>query len=98
MPGERRSVRLATADYAAPGLYFVTVVAAERRPVFGRIVGGGVRLSDAGRVAHGEWLRACALRPLVALDAFVVMPDHVHLLFGILPAGGCPAGGRAAKF
>ena len=82
MPG-RRSVRLASADYAAPGLYFVTVVAVGRVPVFGRLVRGGVRLSEAGRIAHDEWLRTLSLRGAVAPDAFVVMPDHVHLLFGI---------------
>lgn len=83
MPGHRRSVRLASADYAAPGLYFVTVVAVGRVPVFGCLDAGGVRLSEAGRIAHDEWLRTLSLRGAVAPDAFVVMPDHVHLLFGI---------------
>ena len=88
MPGRRRSVRLAAADYAAPGLYFVTVVAAHRAPLFGRIVDGVVRLSCAGQVAHDEWVRTGDLRPTVARDAFVAMPDHVHLLFGIVPDAG----------
>ena len=91
MSGHRRSVRLASADYAAPGLYFVTVVSAHRAPVFGRLDGDRVRLSDAGCVAHGEWVRTGDLRAGVVLDAFVVMPDHVHLLFGITGgAAGAP--------
>ena len=63
---------------------------------FGRIDRGGVVLSDAGRTIWEEWHRAAEVRPTVTLDAFVVMPDHVH---GILridgaapPEQGVPTG------
>lgn len=46
---------------------------------------GEVVLSVAGRIAREEWLRTAEVRPSVVLDAFVVMPDHVHLLFGVVP-------------
>lgn len=80
--GHRRSVRLASADYGAPGLYVVTLVTAGRTPLFSRLGGGRVALFDAGQIAHDEWLRTGDVRASVAPDAFVVMPDHVHLLFG----------------
>jgi len=86
----RRSVRLPLHRYNG-GLYFVTICTAGRRPWFGRVAGGRVVLSPAGRVARDEWLRTGDLRPAVRLDAFVVMPDHVHLLFGIVPADDAPA-------
>ena len=56
-----------------------------------------MRLSEAGRVAHDEWVRTGNVRPDVALDASVVMPDHAHLLFGIVAPGAAgvpPTGGR----
>ena len=96
MSHDRRSVRLRGHAYDG-GLYFVTVCTAGRRWLFGRVADGEVRLSDAGRVTHEEWLRTGTVRPDVVLDAFVVMPDHVHLLFGIAGPGESavpPTGGR----
>ena len=34
----RRSIRLRGHDYARPGLYFVTLCTADRRPLFGTVV------------------------------------------------------------
>ena len=64
-------------DYSK-GAYFVTIGISGSRKLFGCIV--------AGRMAENRWaeiVRRCweALRdhyPGVSLDAFVVMPDHVH--------------------
>ena len=81
-PHRRRSVRLPHHDYAG-GLYFVTLVTAGRRPLFGAIADGVMHRSALGDIAHAEWVRTGVMRPTVRLDAFVVMPDHVHALFGI---------------
>lgn len=86
-PMRRRSIRLPLYDYSSPGLYFVTVCTAERAPLFGRVEVDVVRLSPAGHIARDEWERTSVLRPDVELDTFVVMPDHVHLLFGIVAPG-----------
>ena len=80
----RRSTRLRAFDYRQPGLYFVTVCTFGRKPLFGEVVEGQMRLSAFGRFAHEAWTRTPDIRAGVALDAFVVMPDHVHLLFGIV--------------
>ncbi|MCX5889156.1 MAG: hypothetical protein NTY36_06855 [Deltaproteobacteria bacterium] len=37
-----------------------------------------VRLNDWGRVLESEWLQIAILRSYVALDAYVVMPNHFH--------------------
>ena len=84
MRRHRRSVRLRAHDYRA-GLYFVTVCTHGRQRLFGDVVDGEVVLSVAGRVARDAWLRTAEVRPSVVLDAFLVMPDHVHLLFGVVP-------------
>ena len=79
----RRSVRLRAHDYRG-GLYFVTVCTYGRQRLFGEVRDGEVVLSPFGEIARDEWLRTGEIRPSVVLDAFVVMPDHVHLLFGIV--------------
>ena len=81
----RRSPRLAGFDYSQPGLYFVTVFTWGREPLLGEVVANEVQLSQAGRAALEVW-EALPLRfPAVDLDAFVVMPNHIH---GILVLGG----------
>ncbi len=74
----RRSIRLPGCDYAQPGVYFVTLCTYGRECIFGTVEDGAVRLNEWGRVARDEWLRSAALRPGIILDAFVIMPNHLH--------------------
>jgi hypothetical protein len=48
-----------------------------------------VQLNQYGRILEEEWLRSQLLRREVALDAFVVMPDHFH---GIVVLSGSDEG------
>ena len=72
------STRLKDWDYTQAGWYFVTICAADRRCHFGRVTDGHVQLSSIGQIVEKEWLRAPEVRPNVALDAHVVMPNHLH--------------------
>lgn len=74
----RRSIRKKGWNYVAAGCYFVTMNTHQNRAVFGAIVNGRVVLSEAGRVAEGEWRKGAALRKGIELDEFVIMPNHVH--------------------
>lgn len=74
----RRSIRLRGYDYTNPGAYFITLVTDKRRLLFGRIVGGAVLLSGLGHIAEACWCAIPEHFPQVELDAFVVMPNHVH--------------------
>lgn len=80
----RRSPRHPLHDYRQPGLYFVTVCTADRQPVFGTVRAGEMHRSAFGDIAQIEWLRTFEMRPYLVPDVFVVMPDHVHLLFGLM--------------
>ena len=66
----------------------MTVCTYRRQRLFGRVASGAMVLSDLGHIARDEWTRTPEVRPYVVPDAFVVMPDHVHLLFGIRPHEG----------
>ncbi len=35
-------------------------------------------LNEFGKVAEREWLRTTEIRPNVALDEFIIMPNHMH--------------------
>ena len=74
----RRSIRLRGHDYARPGLYFVTLCTADRRPLFGTVVNGRMALNDAGRAAAACWREIPCHFPNTALDEWIVMPDHLH--------------------
>ena len=88
----RRSIRLRTHDYAAGGMYYVTICAEERRRLFGVVVNGRMSLNDAGRVVRDEWLKSAAIRHEIVLDEWVVMPDHFHAIVAIRNAGEANAG------
>ncbi len=77
-PRHRRSLRLPGYDYSQTNAYFVTICAAQKKLLFGNIKDGVMRLSMAGRIAAAEWLKTADLRPSVALDQFIVMPNHFH--------------------
>jgi hypothetical protein len=79
----RRSIRRKGHDYRQ-GVYFVTITAAARQPLFGEVRNGVVWLSAAGALIADVWMHLPIHFPSVRLDAFVVMPDHFH---GILVLG-----------
>jgi len=83
MSGNRRSIRLYDADYGRPGLYFVSLVALDRNPLFGEIINSGVRLSPAGEIVREEWLRTPTIRREMVLDECIIMPDHFQAIIGI---------------
>ena len=74
----RRSIRLKNYDYGQPGTYYVTICTARRRCLFGRIENEKMHSSPSGEIVQEEWLRSAEMRSRVALDAFVIMPNHLH--------------------
>jgi putative transposase len=74
----RRSIRLEGHDYTGPGGYFLTIVSYQRENLFGEILNNDVNLNKFGRTAQREWDRLETRFNKIVLDAFVVMPNHVH--------------------
>jgi REP element-mobilizing transposase RayT len=77
------SIRLDGWDYRQSAWYFLTICTQDRRPYFGAVRNGIVGLSRAGCIAAQEWRRTPEVRPYVRLDAWIVMPNHVHGILGI---------------
>ena len=80
----RRSIRLPGYDYTRPGAYFITICTHGRAALFGAIDGAAIALNDAGRMVEYWWAELGHKFPTIAIDAFVVMPDHIH---GIIVIG-----------
>lgn len=79
----RKSIRLQGYDYAQQGVYFVTICTENREYIFGQILddGKGTKYcasTDIGRIAKQCWHEIPKHYPFVELDAFVLMPNHVH--------------------
>lgn len=81
----RRSIRLDGYDYTQAGAYFVTACTQGRRRVFGTVINGRMALNDAGRMVQTVWDELPAHYPGVGIDAFVVMPDHIHGIVRLFP-------------
>ena len=87
----RRSIRLKGHDYAEPGACFVTLCARDRACLFGDVVNDEMRLNDAGEIARRCWEDVPHHFPLVELDAFIIMPNHVHGIIAIRCRGEASA-------
>jgi len=74
----RRSLRLREYDYSQAGAYFITICTKNRECTFGDVLDGDMVLNDAGRVVAEEWMKSADVRNEIELDAFVVMPNHLH--------------------
>ena len=74
----RHSIRLKGYDYTRPGAYFVTICTHERICLFGDVVNGKMELNEYGDIAQECWLAIPEHFANARLDAFVIMPNHVH--------------------
>lgn len=72
------TTRLRSWDYAADAWYFITICTHNRAHFFGKIVNDAMQLSSIGEVAACEWVKTAELRPYAELDAWVIMPNHLH--------------------
>lgn len=91
MPGpERRSPRLREFDYATDGVYLVTACARDRACILGAVADDELRLNRFGQIVERCWLEIPTHFPTVDLDAFVVMPNHIHGILWLSRAGHAP--------
>jgi putative transposase len=83
----RRSIRLPGYDYSQPGAYFVTICTQDRAYLFGEVVNGEMRLNKYGQIVDDAWNDLSNHYAGLILDAFVIMPNHVH---GVIVLTGDP--------
>ena len=76
--GVTSRLRLRGHDYAEPASYYVTLCTHDRLCHFGTVQDTEMSLSVAGQVIESWWGTIPLRFPMVGLDAFVVMPNHLH--------------------
>lgn len=72
------SLRYREYDYTQAGGVFLTFCTHHRQHLFGTIIDGQMVHSPAGALACERWMAIPGRFSGVAIDEFVVMPDHVH--------------------
>ena len=94
----RHSIRLPGYNYADAGVIFVTVCTHQRENLFGVISEGAMVTNDVGDVVCATWLDLPGRFPGLILDAFVIMPNHMHgilifpdLIFPEMPTNPTPS-------
>jgi len=82
-----------TGDHSLAGLYFVTLCTYKRRCLLGDMVDGELQLSKFGACVESAWREIPGCHSNVRLDAFVVMPNHLHGIVSL----SCEAEGEATN-
>jgi REP element-mobilizing transposase RayT len=83
----RRSLRLPGYNYTQPGAYYITICTYQRQGWFGDVVDGEMRCNRLGDIVYTFWQGLPHRFPHIKLDAFVVMPNHLHGILMITEQG-----------
>lgn len=76
-------MRLSGWDYSSPGYYFVTICVKNKECFLADNVDGKVVPNEYGKIVESRWVWLKNQYRYVELDAFIVMPNHVHGLIKI---------------
>jgi len=86
----RKPNRLRDFDYSSPGVYFVTICTRDKEKLFwSDSVGASIArpikpaLSPCGKLVEKAICEIPKRYPMISLDKYVVMPNHIHLLLRI---------------
>ena len=78
---ERKPNRINGYDYSANGAYFVTLCTQDRKKILSSIVGDGFAVPKPCGIIAEEIIAQIPVKyPSVAVDKYIIMPDHIHLL------------------
>jgi REP element-mobilizing transposase RayT len=79
----RKRLRLRGFDYGSDGLYLVTVCTHGRRCLLGSVHGETMIVNTLGELVERQLIDLPIRMDAVAVDSYVVMPNHVHAIVGL---------------
>ena len=82
---KRKPNRLSPYDYSQDGAYFITVCTQHRKRLFWN---EDMTLSVCGQMVEQAIGNISKQYPMVWVDQYVIMPDHVHLILRISSENG----------
>lgn len=74
----RKNIRLAADSYKQRRAYFITVCTDEKQCLLSSIDGQSVALTKYGEIVRSAWLDLPNRFAGLALDEYIVMPNHLH--------------------
>lgn len=80
----RRSIRLKNYSYTEEAAYFLTVCTNKKQLLFGDVKKDQIQLNALGAIAFRCWQKIPNYFLHIKLDAFVIMPNHVHGVLWII--------------
>ena len=87
---ERKRLRAAGYDYSSPGAYFATICVQRemvKQNIFGHIENDLMQLNENGKIIDRCWNDLIHHYKNIALDEYVIMPDHFHGIVVVECAG-----------
>lgn len=79
------SARLKGYDYSSEGSYFITICVHKMQYFFGHVTNEKMHLNEIGKLAEKFWKEIPEHFPHAILDAFIIMPNHMHGIIIINP-------------
>ncbi|MCZ8196750.1 MAG: hypothetical protein O9267_04015 [Flavobacterium sp.] len=70
-------------NYSNEGLYFITICTKNRKHLFGMVKNGEMILNENGKIVADCWKDLPNHYPNIIIDAFQIMPNHIHCIVGI---------------
>jgi REP element-mobilizing transposase RayT len=80
----RKSIRLHGYDYSQSGFYFITINVYRHQCMFGKIENARMIFNDLGKIAQEYLIDIPNHFKHSAVNEFVVMPNHIHIILEIL--------------
>ncbi|MAF14287.1 MAG: transposase [Parcubacteria group bacterium] len=84
---ERKLNRYSNYNYNLPGYYFITICVQDRIKYFGKIGDGRMILNKYGKIAIKYLMKIPNFYTNVAIDEFVIIPNHIHIIIEIKSVG-----------
>ncbi len=90
---QRKQNRLRSFCYSQNGAYFITMCTQNRNPILSIITDNNPKpiLTKNGKIAENLILSVSERYPMIYVDQYSVMPDHIHLLIRIENGTGNPS-------
>lgn len=85
----RKQNRLTEYDYSTPNAYFITICTDNRKNLFWKDAGmiidqsENIPLTNLGSITQQSIAQISKRYPMISVDHFVIMPNHIHLLLQI---------------
>ena len=85
-------------DYSQEGYYFITICTHFKAHMLSEVTGNTTKLTAAGAIVQSIWDAIPRHFDDVQIDAFVVMPNHVHGILHLTRSGSSSVPGIVQTF